>query len=168
MVGFSKNNARDFVPSYERRHGRDKPPPQCRWGAFENPQFKWVPETLEGLETSSKEPMSVPYGFNVGSPKGSPLVEHGRGFAWITRQNYCIRGELVDQDESGPRDSWKGHDARHLADAGLIGVPGRRRLLEPHRRPDRATRHGDSGGGRRGRSPACKPRIWSRIRAACS
>jgi len=26
-------------------HG--KPPPQCRWGAFENPQFKWVRQALE-------------------------------------------------------------------------------------------------------------------------
>ena len=28
-------------------------------------------------------PISVPVGFNVGSPKGPPLIEHGRGSAWI-------------------------------------------------------------------------------------
>src|SRR5262249_35223017 len=93
-------NARDPTSSSEGRHGQNKPPPQCRWGAFENPQFKWVPETLEVLETSSKEPKSVPYGFNVGSPKGSPRVEHGRGCAWITRQAYSIRAAFADQEKT--------------------------------------------------------------------
>src|SRR5262249_25829752 len=65
--------------SSEAGHGQDNPPPQCRWGAFENPQFKWVPETLERLASNLKEPNSVPYGLNVGSPKGPPLIEHGRG-----------------------------------------------------------------------------------------
>jgi hypothetical protein len=48
-------DARDPTSSSEGSHGQDQPPPQCRWGAFENPQFKWVPETLEGLKDSSKE-----------------------------------------------------------------------------------------------------------------
>jgi hypothetical protein len=67
------------------RFRQNKPPPQCRWGAFENPQFKWAPKPRVVLENSSKETMSVPYGFNVGSPKGSPRVEHGRGFAWVNQ-----------------------------------------------------------------------------------
>ena len=64
-----------------------KPPPQCRRGAFENPQFKWAPETLERLASQSKESISVPYGFNVGSPKGSPRIEHGRGSPGETRHD---------------------------------------------------------------------------------
>ena len=46
-------------------------------GAFENPQFKWEPQTCERLNL--KRPVLGPDGLYVGSPKGPPSVEHGRG-----------------------------------------------------------------------------------------
>ena len=31
-----------------RGHGQNRPPPECRRGAFENPQFKWGAKAHEG------------------------------------------------------------------------------------------------------------------------
>src|SRR4051794_29211662 len=86
----------------EDRHGRDKPPPKCRWGAFENPQFRWEPKAHE--EQSPKESESVPYGFSVGSPKGPPRIEHGRGLAWLDQTNsmYPHTGRLSSGDRPNP------------------------------------------------------------------
>ncbi len=44
-------------------------------GAFENPQFKWEPEIHW---TSPRDQTLAPDGLSVGSPKGTPLREHGR------------------------------------------------------------------------------------------
>ncbi len=54
--------------------------------------------------------ISVPYGFNVGSPKGPPLVEHGRGLPGQAGQRQSIRvgrpdqGVLSEGSPPGPGD----------------------------------------------------------------
>src|SRR5215813_10036011 len=131
-----------------------KPPPQCRWGAFENPQFKWVPETYR--EQSQRSRIGSQRVF-IGSPKGPPLVEHGRGLIRPRPDPQILAARRADIKGNGPRSRRKSGSSggvgprRHaltpeplelVAEPGgpliILQLDGQRELLfETLHRPDR-------------------------------